>query len=489
MTASIDTPRTEQICEQPSLFVDLDGSLVRTDTLLECIIALSSRPLSIVRGLLALSHGKARMKQEIAVAADLNPALLPYNEELLGLLRAEFNAGRSLVLATGADRKIASAVADYLCIFDAVVASDGTTNMTGERKLAAIRRTVGDRPFAYAGNHPTDLVIWREAQSGIVVNNSRSLRRAAERVTDIEAAVSTNPVWPRLLLLLFRAMRPHQWSKNLLVFVPIVTARAFDELHAWAIAVLMFVAFSCAASGTYLINDLHDLAADRQHSRKRQRPFAAGVLPLHVGLAASPLLWVAAIGLGVITGTLSIILLYIFASVLYAFYFKQWPLVDIFLLAGLYTLRLFGGGAATEHRVSLWLLAFSSFLFLSLAIVKRVSELMALAPGGSALVAGRGYRPSDAAILQVMGVASSFVACMVLALYVQSQLNPGLDIYPTLSWALIPLMLFWQCRIWLATSRGNMHDDPIVFAARDWVSWLVVICSVVVLLFGNRVSI
>jgi 4-hydroxybenzoate polyprenyltransferase len=250
----------------------------------------------------------------------------------------------------------------------------------------------------------------------------------------------------------------------------------------------MFIAFSCAASGTYLINDLRDLASDRKHPRKRRRPFAAGVLPLHVGLVVPPLLFLASFGLGMITGTLPIILTYVVASMAYAFYFKSRPLVDIFLLAGLYTVRLFGGGVATGHRVSLWLLAFSSFLFLGLAAVKRVSELMAHAPMDGTRVAGRGYRQGDAGILQLIGVASGFVASMVLALYVQSKLSPGSDLYPTLTWALVPLILFWQCRMWLAASRGNMRDDPIVFAARDWVSWLVAIGSAAVLLYGSRLS-
>jgi 4-hydroxybenzoate polyprenyltransferase len=200
------------------------------------------------------------------------------------------------------------------------------------------------------------------------------------------------------------------------------------------------------------------------------------------------LLLLSGFGVGFAIGVLPIILLYVLTSCAYAFYLKSQPLVDVFLLAALYSLRLFGGGVATGHRVSLWLLAFSSFLFLSLAIVKRVSELMAMPPQDGVHTFGRGYLPSDAAILQLLGVASSFVASLVLALYVQGELNTGFDHHPTLAWALVPLILFWQCRIWLSTARGQMHDDPIIFAARDWVSWLVAICSVATLLLGNRVN-
>jgi 4-hydroxybenzoate polyprenyltransferase len=208
---------------------------------------------------------------------------------------------------------------------------------------------------------------------------------------------------------------------------------------------------------------------------------------LLIGLIASPLLFLSAFGLSIFTGTLLVIVLYLFTSMAYSLYLKSRPLVDVFLLAALYTVRLFGGGIATGYRVSLWLLTFSSFLFLSLAIVKRVRELVELPEADGRRLFRRGYRPSDAGILQLMGVAASFAASVVLALYVQS-ISPALDRSLTLSWALVPLMLFWECRIWLATARGNMHDDPIVFAARDWVSWLVAGCSIAVLLFGRFVS-
>ena len=273
--------------------------------------------------------------------------------------------------------------------------------------------------------------------------------------------------------------------------MPIVTARAVDDLAAWGSAILMFLAFSAAASGMYLANDLLDLAADRQHARKRSRPFARGALSLHVGLIASPLLLLAGFGLGAATGALPTVLLYVFGSIAYTFYLKSWPIADVFLLAALYTTRLFGGGIATGYHVSLWLLAFSSFLFLSLAIVKRVSELMTLSSQDGGRAAGWGYRLNDTGILQLIGVASSFASSIVLAFYIQSGLGAGLGTSPTsptLSWALVPLILFWQCRIWLSTARGRMHDDPIIFAAHDWVSWLVAICCLAVFLLGDRIN-
>src|SRR5262249_1983887 len=279
------------------------------------------------------------------------------------------------------------------------------------------------------------------------------------------------------------------WVKNLLVFVPIVTARALTDFGGWFEAVLMFFAFGLTASGIYLINDLCDLAADRQHPKKRHRALASGALPLPVALAAAPLLIAAGFALGAAAASLPVLAVYAGMSVAYSFYFKTQPLVDVFLLAGLYTIRLIGGGVATGYHVSLWLLAFSSFLFLSLALVKRVAELQELVKRDKRKVAGRGYRAGDIPILEAMGMAASFVTSLVLALYVQAEMSHGNAYGPTLSWAIVPLILFWQCRIWLATARGRMHHDPIVFAARDWVSWLVTICSFGVLLLGDKISI
>lgn len=462
------------------LVVDLDGSLVRTDTLLECVLALAGRPLRLLRALCALRHGKARLKQELAAAANLDAKTLPYHKPLLAYLRAQQVEGRVLVLATGADRGTAQAVAQHLDLFDRVLASDGKTNLSGASKLAAIRDSIG-RPFTYVGDSRIDLKVWRGAAGGICVNARRRVARAAARATVIERAFPAETAWPAALA---RAMRPHQWVKNLLVFVPLVAARAVGDMAGWADALVMFLAFCCTASGFYLINDLLDLAADRRHPNKSRRPFASGAIPLHIGLIAAPLLVLAGLALSSAVGALVLLLLYAVCSCAYSLWLKSQPLVDVFMLAALYGLRLLAGGVATGYHVSLWLLAFSSFLFLSLAIVKRVAELMTMPVGDKGCAAGRGYRADDLPIMQLMGVAASFVASLVLALYVQNELVP-VGRQPTLSWVIVPLVLFWECRVWLATARGKMHDDPIVFAVRDWVSWLVGGCCVAVLLLDN----
>jgi 4-hydroxybenzoate polyprenyltransferase len=467
---------------RPPLIVDLDGTLVRSDTLIECVLLLLRHPLLLWRALLALRHGKARAKREFAAAARLDAAVLPYDPEIVAYLHEQQAAGRVLVLATGADRAIAEAVAQHLDLFDIVLASDGQTSLTGRAKLDAIRTAVGGGRFTYIGNSRADLAVWCEAESGICVNARRGVARAAAKATAIEHSFAARPGW---MVPLLQAIRPHQWSKNLLVFVPLVAARAIGDFAGWADAIAIFVAFCCTASGVYLVNDLADLAADRRHPSKSRRPLASGALPLPVGMIAGPLLMLTGFALAAAAGSLPMLLIYAAVSCAYSLWLKSMPLVDVFVLAALYGMRLLAGGFATGYHVSLWLLAFSSFLFLGLAIVKRVAELMALHAGDQDGAPGRGYRRADLPVLQLMGVASGFVASLVLALYVQNELTLPGNHEPSWSWIIVPLVLFWECRVWLATARGEMADDPIVFAARDWMSWLVAAACFGVLLIDQ----
>ena len=294
--------------------------------------------------------------------------------------------------------------------------------------------------------------------------------------------------------------------------MPIVTARAIGDLSGWGEAALMFAAFSLTASGIYLVNDLCDLAADRQHAEKCRRPFASGALPLSLGLVAAPLLILADGALVAFAAhVLPVLALYAALSLGYSFYLKSQPVIDVFVLAGLYTIRLIGGGIVTGYIVSLWLQAFSSFLFLAVwrsssawpscrrwrGAKSGAAPARARGGGGGGgrqrrgardqqRMAGRGYLAGDAHALELMGVAASFVTSLVLALYVQGEIMPAGDHRPTLAWAIVPLILFWQCRIWFFTLRGEMHHDPIVYAARDWVSWVVTAASFAALLFGSQ---
>jgi 4-hydroxybenzoate polyprenyltransferase len=270
-----------------------------------------------------------------------------------------------------------------------------------------------------------------------------------------------------------RALRPYQWIKNALCVVPVLASGDFANRGAWLGTIAILAAFCATASAIYILNDISDLEADRAHPRKRNRPFASGALTVGFGYALAPVLLLVGASLGWLSGAWQALAIYVVLSIAYTLWLKEQPLVDVFVLAGLYTLRLYGGGVAGAHPVSLWLLGFSSFLFLSLALIKRVSELHRLRATAETRIARRGYGPEDEAILQMLGCAASFASAVVLSLYVQS--DTALLAYPNpgMLWGAIPLLLFWQCRLWLSTARGYMHDDPIVYAARDWVSWLV----------------
>jgi 4-hydroxybenzoate polyprenyltransferase len=447
--------------------VDLDGTLVRSDTLVDTLMS-GMRNWRVWRALaLLLTKGRAAMKQELARVEPVDATSLPYNDDLLDYLRTERARGRRLVLATAADQATAEAVNAHLHLFDEVFGSDGVKNLKGARKAAALVERFGERGFVYAGNDRSDLDVWCHADSAIVVNAKPSVAAKVAATTAIEKRVDDDhsPVVAAL-----RALRPYQWVKNLLVVVPIATAHALNDPDGWTNAGWIFAAFCATASAIYIINDLLDLRADRLHPRKRRRPFASGALSPAAGLGMFAVLLSAGAFFALQTHAALWVAFYAFVTLSYSLWLKEFPLVDVFVLAGLYTLRLFAGGEATGHPVSLWLLGFSSFFFLSLALVKRASEMMALAKSSGGR---RGYWPSDVPILQLMGIASGFTSVVILSLFVQDETTTRLYASPALLWCTVPLILFWLCRIWLSTARGYMHDDPIVYAAKDWVSWFV----------------
>jgi 4-hydroxybenzoate polyprenyltransferase/phosphoserine phosphatase len=460
------------------LCVDLDGTLIRSDLLVEGLLAIAvGRSAPRIAGL-ALGFGRAALKRNVARTAPIDAALLPYNEELLAYLRGRRAEGQRLVLVTAADALAAQAVDDHLGLFDEIIASDGTTNLKGENKANALVARFGERGFDYAGDGRADLAVWRHARGAILVNAAAAVGRALERAggPPILARIGRRAPLGRSLL---RAMRPRQWVKNLLVFVPLLAAWTELDPRAWNV-IGMFLAFCATASAIYLVNDLADLSADRRHPRKRYRAIASGALPLPVALAAAAVLLVTGFGIALAIGMAAIVAIYAVASISYSLKLKEYPLIDVFMLGGLYTIRLVGGGAAIGHPVSVWLAAFSGFLFLSLALMKRSTEIAALSPAGPG-PARRGYFFGDVLMLQMFGSAATFASVVVLALYVGSDVARTHYLTPQLLWLAVPLLLFWQCRLWLSTARGHMNDDPIVYASRDWVTWLVALCGAAIL--------
>jgi 4-hydroxybenzoate polyprenyltransferase len=463
------------------LCVDLDGTLIRSDMLHEGFFALAGDP-RILSCLAALKTGRAAFKHRVGALAPMDPGVLPYNMQLLDFLHAQKAAGRYLVLATAAAASVAGEIARHLGIFDEVISSEKSINLKGAAKARALVARFGKGGFCYAGNSNSDVAIWREAAAAILVNSPAAILKKLPRALPIELQIDDRGA---SLKQLGRAMRPHQWVKNILVFVPILTSYALGDVSAWTHASLLFLAFCATASSIYLVNDLLDIAADRAHPRKRLRPFASGRVPLPVGAAAAIVLLVVGLTLGYAAGAPGIIIMYACLSTAYSFKLKELPLIDVFILAGLYTIRLFGGGEATGHALSLWLLAFSSFLFLSLALLKRTAEMMAIESRGGSKAVRRGYSGQDAQILQQLGIGAAFASSIVLALFVQSESVAHRYADPSLLWLIVPLTLFWQWRMWLAGARGQMHDDPIVYAVRDPVSRIVGMLTVSVMVLAN----
>lgn len=456
------------------LCVDLDGTLVKTDLLFELLmVLLKTRPLALFRLPGWLLKGKANLKRELASHVDLDVTCLPYREPLLEFLREEHHAGRTLVLATAADERVAHKVAAHLGIFSTVVASDGAVNCSGSAKLSALERTCGEAGFTYVGDAPVDLRVWRQAKGAILVGRGT---RFAGQLSNVERTFDDEKrPWE-----LFHAMRLHQWAKNTLVFVPLLLAHEALNLPLVGAALLAFFAFGLCASSVYVQNDLLDLEADRHHARKRFRPFASGALPIKFGLLLAPVLLLLAVftSLPLPPAFLGVLALYFAFTVSYSFYFKRKAILDVLLLAVLYTIRIVAGGVAVGITVSPWLLAFSMFFFLNLAYVKRFAELKDL-PKESSL-RSRGYTSSDLEGLADLGVSSGYVSILVVALYINSPEVRLLYAAPEFLWLLCPLLVYWVSRVWLLARRGHMHDDPVVFALRDRVSYLVGALAVLV---------
>jgi 4-hydroxybenzoate polyprenyltransferase/phosphoserine phosphatase len=466
--------------QQGALCVDLDGTLLRSDLLHESLLALlASNPLYIFLLPFWLLGGKAVFKRRIAERVSLLPETLPYDARLLEALRT--TGQRPRVLCTASDELLARPIAGHLGLFDEVIASDGRTNLAGRHKAEALVERFGEGGFDYAGNSKVDLQIWRHARGAIVVGGE-TLARAAAGLTTVRDHLPTyNGGNLRTWL---RALRLHQWLKNLLVLVPVFTSHRFLDPVALTDAVIAFIAFGLCASGVYILNDLLDLTSDRQHPRKRLRPFAAGTLPLSHGLAAAPVLTMVSFALALWCSPVfaATLLCYYAMTLGYSLRLKRIVMIDVILLAALYTVRIIGGTVAIGSELSFWLLAFSMFIFLSLALLKRYTELALALAVGKRDASGRGYGTDDLPLIQSLGAASGYIGVLVFALYINSPESLALYGQPKLLWLMCPLLLYWISRMWVIAHRGVMHDDPVVFAATDRVSQAVVLICVAIVL-------
>jgi 4-hydroxybenzoate polyprenyltransferase len=466
------------------LCVDLDGTLVKSDTLVDSLLVLvRNRPHRLLGLPRSLLNGKAAFKAYVTESVSLDVAHLPYNRPLLHFLQQEHANGRQIFLATGADERLAERVAAHLAIFTGILGSDGATNLTGSRKLAALRSRLGAAPFDYIGNDSPDLPLLAEADQAMVANPSLSLRIGlqSQRIQPSREFIETRHPLSSLL----KAIRLHQWSKNLLIFVPLLCSHALST-GKLLIALAAFCCFSLTASSAYIVNDLLDIEADRRHPRKGLRPFASGDLSALAGISiAAAFLFIGQVGGRFLSAGFYVWLLaYLAVTLAYSSYLKRFALVDVLTLSGLYILRLLAGGAATQTPISHWLAGFSMFLFLSLAIVKRFAELENLRATSSTPRNGRGYLLADMAQMRSFGNSSGMAAVVVFAIYISGADVAKLYHQPKLLWLIVPCMILWINRVWLLASRGQLDEDPVAFALTDRMSQLIGVAVIVIALLA-----
>jgi 4-hydroxybenzoate polyprenyltransferase/phosphoserine phosphatase len=450
-----------------ALVVDMDGTLVSTDVLWEAFFkAVKAQPWVALLAVGWLLKGRAVLKDELSKRVSVDPTALPYRDDVLSFVRARKADGDRVVLATASARAWAEPVAAHLDMFDDVLASDASNNLKGDNKLAAIKSYCSDRglqSWGYMGDAHADLPIWDKADEVFVVAPSSTLRQRVSKTTQVFGKK------PSLLKAAIKAMRPHQWVKNVLLWVPLLLGHAYDDPDKVFAAIVAFATFSLTASSVYLYNDMHDVEADRLHPNKKKRPFASGSLPLLFGPPLIALLLGTAITLSALFlpwAYLGVLMLYLAVNVAYSSSLKSKMLLDVIILAGLYTLRIRAGGVATDLVVSEWLQAFSIFIFTSLAFAKRYVELARVAAEGKTEAKGRGYRVEDLDLIISVGPASGYLAVLVFALYINSGL-PAFYVNKQLLWLTCPLLLYWISRLWFLAKRGELDHDPVVWAVTD----------------------
>lgn len=460
---------------QKPICVDLDGTLIKTDLLYESFFsAIHSQPLLVLKTPFWLMKGKNHLKAKLSENANIDVQSLPFNSDVVAWLKSENEKGRDVVLATASNQLLANKVADHIGFFKSVYASDYGINLKGSNKKNLLVEKFGVSGFDYMGDHKVDIVVWNASETAHVVGDSQLLNQLNEKV-------KRGKVFPQKgfsLNILLKSLRVHQWAKNGLVFVPLVFAHKTLQVPYLLNAVLGFLAFCFTASSVYLLNDLIDLSSDRKHPTKKNRPFASGQLSPVWGLILIPLLLALAAGLSTqLNYRFSLVLMAYFVSTLaYSFKLKQIVLVDVVVLAGLFCVRLFAGSVATELGISNWLLTFSLFLFLSLAFLKRFTELLPLCKPleeQGVTLPGRGYQPTDLEQISSLGSASGYLAVLVVAFYISSPDVKVLYTHHEVLWLTLPIFLYWISRVWLLGRRGQMNHDPVVFALKDRVSYLI----------------
>jgi 4-hydroxybenzoate polyprenyltransferase len=467
------------------LIVDLDGTLIFSDTLHELIIVgLRKNLFYLFIFPILLLRGRASFKKFLSSRFQFEITSMPYHQAFISWLYEQKLAGRKLILCTGADAIVAQQFAKHLDLFSEVYSSNGIVNLTGVTKSRFLIKKFGDRGFDYAGNSSDDLHVWKVANNGILVNASPRVSSKATEICQIENKfISSRSTIKELI----RSLRLHQWLKNFLLFVPFFAAHQSIDAHIFVTLFLSFCSFGLCASSVYILNDIVDLESDRKHPSKSGRPFAAGSISILNGLFMLPLLITVGLYLAsyVNNNFLYWLIFYFGLTCLYTFSLKKIIIIDCLTLAMLYTIRIISGTEALDLPISFWLLAFSVFLFLSLAFVKRYTELNLNFLDSGKKAYGRGYYQTDASLIQYMGITSGYSSVLVLSLYLNSDAVQRLYKFPEVVWGAVPIMLFWVSWMWINAHRGRMHDDPLIFAVKDPISQLAGLIFLLVMLVGS----
>lgn len=462
------------------LVVDLDGSLINSDMLYETFwSAVAKNWLCIFGAMLSLFNGKAALKCYLSRHANVDVSSLPYNQEVIAYVRRHRAQGGRCVLATASNQAVALEIAQFLQIFDEVYGSSGSYNLRGSSKASLLSERFNDVGFIYVGDSRADFPVWRASRKVVTVNGGSSIRKRAEQIGKPWEHLGSEKIriYPYI-----QALRPHQWLKNALIFLPMIAGQQVDAKTVLN-SIMAFAAFSLVASSVYVLNDLLDLNSDRAHPRKRLRPFASG----NVAIAHGTVLALALLTAGALIAALLdwmfllTVAAYYVLTTAYSLSFKRHVIIDIFVLAGLYTMRILAGGVATGIQLSVWLFAFAIFFFFSLAAVKRQAELVDMVERGTLTTKGRGYHVEDLPVISMIGLAAGYISVLVMALYINSPAVQELYGLPEVLWGICCILLYWLTRMVLLTHRGAMHDDPVVFAATDRVSQ---VCFLAMLAFA-----
>ena len=468
----MSTPRTEPTPVTPKpLCVDLDGTLVATDVTLEALIEfLKAAPWKLFSLVAALMSGRPALKRYLAHHVTIDASALPYRPRVLGEMRRARADGRRVLLVTASDQSVADAVGAHVDLIDEAIGTQSEINLKGRHKAEYLVSRFGAEGFQYLGDSSADLPVWGAAGEALMVAPSASTQRRAERSVANARVLVERPNKVRAAI---KELRPHQWAKNVLLFVPLYFAHQYTNLDLVFRALMAFFSFSFAASSIYVLNDLVDLPADRLHRSKRNRPLAAGTIAIANGVLLSAAALIVSILLAILFVSprfIWVVLGYVALTTAYSFFLKQKMIIDVLTLASLFTYRVMAGGVAVSVPLSEWLLAFSIFFFTSLAFVKRYSELIQAKADGRMSIKGRNYVPADMPIIVAAGLSSGLLAVLVFALYINTPAITGYYPRSQVLWGICLVLVYWIMRIWFLAARDKMHDDPVLFAVKDRIS-------------------